>query len=82
MSDENGNNGLTLPPDEQIIAEATLSVLETIRGPEGAETRLRAAQTLLTFYKGKPSTKSELSISKAEDWLAGIASEAAKGSED
>jgi hypothetical protein len=79
MSDE---NNLKLPPDEQIVAEATLYLLETIRGPVNADSALRASQTLLTFFKGKPSTKSELSISKAEDWLAGIASEASKGSDD
>ena len=74
MSD--GNN--ELPSDEAIIAEATLSLLETLRGPENSEQRHKAANTLLTFYKARPSTKSELSISKAEDWLAGIASEADK----
>ena len=81
MSDDRSNTP-SLPTDEEIIAEATLSVLETVRGPENADLRLRAAQTLLTFFKGKPSTKTELSVSKAEDWLAGIAAEQSQDSDD
>lgn len=79
MSDE---HKFDLPPDEQIIAEATLSLLETLRSPVNQEARHKASTTLLTFYKAKPSTKSELSITKAQDWLAGIAAEAEKDADE
>ena len=55
--------------EEQYAKEAMETVVELMRTPGDKQSRLAAAKTLLEYTKAKPSTKSEVTINKAEAFL-------------
>ena len=62
--------------DDEYAKEALTYCVGVIRGGENIEatgTRLQAAKIVLDFTKTKPATKSDVTISKAEDFLKQIA---------
>lgn len=58
--------------EEQYAVEAMETVVELMRTPGDKQSRLAAAKTLLEYTKAKPSTKSEVTINKAEAFLEDI----------
>jgi hypothetical protein len=57
------------PRAEQALT-AAVQVLET---PTNQQTKLAAARLLLDFLKSKPTSKQEVTVNAAEQWLAAIA---------
>lgn len=55
--------------EETYAKEAMETVVELMRTPGDKQSRLAAAKTLLEYTKAKPSTKSEVTINKAEAFL-------------
>lgn len=62
-----------MPDDNEIIEKATLATLEILEGPMNQDMKLKAANQLLTFFKAKPASKSEVTVNAAEAWLASLA---------
>ena len=61
-------------PLDDKAEEALAATLTILRTKEVAHvTKLAAARLLLDFTKSKPSSKSEVTVKSAEDWLAQIA---------
>lgn len=52
--------------------EATLTIM---RAPGDKKVRLAAAGQVLAYTKAKPATKADVTINKAEAWLAAVAAE-------
>ncbi len=60
--------------------EALEFCIDVVRGDtHQMRERLTAAKTVLEYTKTKPTQKSEVAVSKAEDFLAALAAEAKKG---
>lgn len=53
--------------------EALEGALTVLRAPASQATKLSAAKLILEFTKSKPVAKSEVSVNKAEEWLATLA---------
>lgn len=53
--------------------EALEGALTVLREPSTQATKLSAAKLILEFTKSKPVAKSEVSVNKAEEWLASLA---------
>lgn len=77
------NTGIISPAMEaqgrQVLQDMVAIVLERVRDPaepekvkpvHGTEARIKAAKVALEFILQKPSAKSEVTLSKAEDFLA------------
>lgn len=65
--------------DDQRATEALETAMTIMRGPSTHQgDKLRAARTVLEWTKAKPAAKSEVTIQKAEDWLALVTADAAK----
>jgi hypothetical protein len=63
-----------IPPDIDERAEKALTVaVEILEEPGDKRTRLAAGRLLLDFLKAKPASKSEITVNKAEEWLAAVA---------
>lgn len=62
----------TLKIEDQYAKEALETAVELMRVPGGSRDRLAAAKLILEFTKEKPSTKSEVTVAKAEDFLESI----------
>ena len=60
--------------DEQ-AKEALQTSIEIMRQPGDKKVRLQAARQVLEWTKAKPAAKSEVTVNKAEEWLAAIAAE-------
>lgn len=52
--------------------EALESAIAVMRQPGDKKVQLAAARLVLDFTKSKPASKSEISVTKAEDWLAAV----------
>jgi len=63
--------------DPKVIA-AFESAMEVLQSPMNQTTKLQAARLILDFCKSKPVAKSEVTVQKAEDWLAAVTSDALK----
>ena len=50
--------------------EALQSAIEVMRKPGSKQIQLAAARLVLDFTKAKPASKSDITINKAEEWLA------------
>ena len=59
--------------------EAMESAVEIMRTEGGTRDRLAAARLVLDFTKQKPVTKSDVTVGKAEDFLAGLLAEEEHG---
>lgn len=73
------NDMLTEDPRAE---EALESMIEVVRAKDaeglhlhGVQHRIAAARTVLDFTKQKPAAKSEVALTKAEDFLAAVAAE-------
>lgn len=53
--------------------EALEGALTVLRAPNNQTAKLHAAKLILEFTKSKPVAKSEVSVNKAEEWLASLA---------
>ena len=53
--------------------EALEAAIAVMRSPGDKKVALVAARLVLDFTKSKPASKSEISVNKAEDWLAAVA---------
>lgn len=53
--------------------EALEGALTVLRAPSNQTAKLAAAKLILEFTKSKPVAKSEVSVNKAEEWLASLA---------
>lgn len=58
--------------EDQYEKEALETAVEVMRMDGQVRERLAAARLVLDFTKSKPATKSDVSISKAEDFLASL----------
>lgn len=61
--------------EDQYAVEALETAVEIMRTPLTARDRLAAAKLVLDFTKEKPSTKQEVTVQRAEDFLAAIMKE-------
>lgn len=66
----NIKKSVELDPMAEEALEGALSVL---RMPNNQSSKLSAAKLILEFTKSKPVAKSEVSVNKAEEWLASLA---------
>lgn len=57
------------------VEEALEAAMSTMRSPQRQEIKLAAARLVLDFLKSKPATKTDLTVNKAEQWLADLASD-------
>lgn len=62
--------------------EALEAALGVMRSPMKQETCLAAARLVLDFCKAKPAQKTDLTITKAEEWLAGVMADASKDNDE
>jgi hypothetical protein len=62
-------------PEDDAAKEALQCAVEIIRTPGETRERLSAARLVLDFTKSKPASKSDVSISKAEDFLVALMNE-------
>lgn len=58
--------------EDTYAKEALETAVEIMRMPAESRSRLAAAKLILEFTKEKPSTKSEVTVAKAEDFLESI----------
>lgn len=58
--------------DNNVAEEALTQVISILREPGHPRDKLAAAKTLLEYTQRKPSTSSELTLNKAEDFLDSI----------
>lgn len=61
--------------EEQFEQEALGCAVEIMRTDGGNRERLQAARLILDFTRSKPATKSDVSISRAEDFLTSLLEE-------
>jgi|TARA_R100000951_G_scaffold65858_1_gene55596 hypothetical protein len=61
--------------EDEYQKEALTTAVEVMRLDGQSRERLAAARLVLDFTKSKPATKSDVSISKAEDFLASLLTE-------
>lgn len=61
--------------EDKYAKEAMESAVEIMRTEGGTRDRLAAARLVLDFTKQKPVTKSDVTVGKAEDFLAGLLAE-------
>jgi hypothetical protein len=59
-------------PDEVHANEALKVALSVMRGPTDQKNQLTAAALVLAYTKAKPASKSEITVSKAEEWLEAV----------
>jgi hypothetical protein len=64
--------------DDDKANEALETALTVMRGPVQQREKLAAARLVLEYTKAKPAQKQDISISKAEDWLALVTADASK----
>lgn len=62
-----------LADDTDAAKEALEATLTIMRSPGDKKVRLQAAGQVLAYTKSKPASKSELTVNKAEEWLAAVA---------
>lgn len=57
---------------EDAAAEALTEAVTVLRGPISAKDKIAAARLVLDFTMAKPVAKSEVTVNKAEEWLASL----------
>lgn len=58
--------------DDPRVTKAFAVAVATMEGPVSHKDKLQAARLVLDFLKSKPVAKSEVTVQKAEDWLAQV----------
>lgn len=56
--------------------DAMTAALEVMRSPMSQQVKLQAAKLVLEYTMPKPVAKSEVTLNKAEDWLAAVVADA------
>jgi hypothetical protein len=59
--------------------EALETAITLMRSPMKQETRIAAARLVLDFTRSKPASKSDITVNKAEEWLAAVAEQNDEG---
>jgi IS5 family transposase len=67
--------------EDEYSKEALQTAVEVMRVDGASRERLQAARLVLDFTKSKPANKSEVTIGKAEDFLASLLADDEKGAE-
>ena len=67
--------------EDEYAKTALETAVEVMKTPGENRERVAAARLVLDFTKSKPSAKSEVSISKAEDFLASLMTDEEDGQE-
>lgn len=67
--------------EDEYAKNALETAVEVMRMPGDNRERVAAARLVLDFTKSKPVAKNELSISKAEDFLASLVADEEDGQE-
>jgi uncharacterized protein YdgA (DUF945 family) len=62
--------------DDPKVVKAFEKAMEVLEGPVNSRDKLSAARLILDFLKAKPVSKSEVTVQKAEDWLAQVTADA------
>jgi hypothetical protein len=65
--------------DDQRAEEALQSAIEVMRSPMKQENRIAAARLVLEYTKSKPASNTNVTVNKAEEWLAAIAEQNDEG---
>jgi hypothetical protein len=58
--------------EDEYAKEALITAVEIMRVPAEGRERLAAARLILDFTKSKPASKSDVTIGRAEEFLAGL----------
>lgn len=58
--------------------EALEAAITVMRTPANEQVKLQAARLVLDFTRSKPAAKSEVTVNKAEDWLASVMADMSK----
>jgi len=69
------DKGIITELDDPRAEEALENALAVMRTPANQGVKLQAAKLILEYTKAKPAAKSEITVNKAEEWLAAVASE-------
>ena len=67
--------------EDQYAQDALRTAVEVMQVPGETRERLAAARLVLDFCKSKPASKQEVTIGKAEEFLASLLDEDENGSE-
>jgi hypothetical protein len=67
--------------DDPKVTKAFQTAMEVLEGPMNTRDKLAAARLILDFLKAKPVSKSEVTVQKAEDWLAQVTADAVRSDE-
>lgn len=62
-------------PEDPLAREALLEVLTLMRLPGDKQLKHQLARTILEYWLAKPTTKQDVTVRSAEDWLDEIAAE-------
>jgi hypothetical protein len=62
--------------DDKKANEALEAALQVMREPTQQNLKLQAAKIVLDFTKAKPTSKQEVTVKTAEDWLASVVADA------
>jgi hypothetical protein len=80
MEDKGELPEVVVPGSEaEMATEALREAFKISVGPHGVKERIAAINTVLNFTKSKPESKSKLTVNKAEEWLAELATDMKKG---
>lgn len=61
---------------DEMASEALQEALTVMRSPSTKQVKLQAAKLVLEYTKAKPAAKSEITVNKAEEWLAAVTADA------
>jgi hypothetical protein len=80
MEDKGELPEVVVPGSEaEMATEALREAFKISVGPHGVKERIAAINTVLNFTKSKPESKSKLTVNKAEEWLAELATDMKTG---
>jgi hypothetical protein len=66
---------------DEYAREALHAAIETMRMPIPPKDKISAARLVLDFTKAKPAQKQEITVTKAEEWLAAVTEDNGKTDE-
>lgn len=69
------NDMVDTPKDDKfgsMADEALEAAIAVVRTPANDQVKIAAARLVLDFTRSKPAAKNEVTVSKAEDWLASV----------
>jgi hypothetical protein len=66
------DQGILTNEDDPRAVKALQAAVEVMNTPANQQTKLAAARLILDYTKSKPASKSEVTVNKAEEWLAAV----------